>query len=125
MFLTIYLKLRNKTLPAIAAKHKLFITFILMAGLLVIPHSLFASYQVTLSETSMMTIQNASQIFFGIVIFITLVTTLFPVAITALGLQLTISGYDNVGMCFFFTGLFLTFYGKPKKKSNVRKPSDS
>lgn len=115
--LTKYIKLHNRILPGVAAKHKLLLTFILIACLLFIPHNAFASYQIMLSETSMMTIQKVSQIFFGIVIFITLVTTLFPVAITALGLQLTISGYDNVGMCFFFTGLFLTFYGKPKKKS--------
>ncbi len=119
MFLTKYTKLRQQTMSLTAT---LLLTLFFTVCFLSIPHNAFASYQVMLSETSMMTIQKASQIFFGIVIFITLVTTLFPVAITALGLQLTISGYDNVGMCFFFTGLFLTFYSKPEKKSNSRKP---
>ena len=121
MFADKYIKSLAKSKFNPASNEKLLLLVILIGCLLIVPNSASASYQVVFSENSMMSIKTTSQIFFGIVIFITLVTTLFPVAITALGLQLTISGYDHVGMCFFFTGLFLTFYGKPKKKTNSRK----
>jgi hypothetical protein len=115
------IKSRKSIAPDACLKKGWLVVLAFLICLVLIPGNLLASYQVVLSESGMMSIKEPAQIFFGIVIFITLVTTLFPVAITALGLQLTISGYDNVGMCFFFTGLFLTFYGKPRKKSKVPK----